>query len=116
MDAREIAKGVLMAAGLLVYDPGEHIGECKAPYVVLRYTGTYASIQSRHVGSETLEARCYVPLAQYSALKPLKQQVKKALRPLAKQLRPNGHEGADTIEEAYKAHSATVEYDIMKTL
>lgn len=116
MDALELAKLTLRGAGVLVYSPAEHPDICKAPYVVLRYSGTYASITSAKVGSSTIEVNCYVPLAQYDQLFLLKKQVKAIMKALEHQIKPTGHESADLPSDTYKAHTSYIEYQVLKRL
>lgn len=116
MDALQVAQATLRAEGFSVYDPGEFAGVCKAPYVVLRYSGTYASFAGNKVGSSVIEAHCFVPLTEYAKLAPYKASVKATLRRLQHQLKPTGHESNDGIEQAYKAHSAYIEYQVLKRL
>lgn len=116
MDGVERIRSVLKADGLLVYDPGNHPDKCKAPYVVVRQMGTYASIQSRLTGYTLAQVYVYVPLDAYGQLTGLAARVKQLLAPLHRQLRPTGHESPDMIEEEYRAHSRSIEYQILKPL
>lgn len=112
----ERARKTLETAGFLVYAPGIFIGECKSPYIVIRHGGTYAAAIGGRVGNSILEVICYVPLAQYSELVPMTRRVKASMGTLSAQIRPTGHIGPDIIEQEYKAHSATIEYQVLKRL
>ena len=116
MDAWQRTKAHLKACGHLAYAPGEHVGVCKTPYIVLHEGGTVRMIESRHVGYATLNVICYVPLGRYEDMVPMAARVRADMRALAPQVRPTGYMGPTIIEEEYKAHSKTLEYQTQKRL
>ena len=116
MEAYERARQHLIGLGYLVYAPGQHTGRCEAAYVVLRKGSTSRMIESRHVGYDLLDVNCYVPLDQYAELAAMVRGVKGHMRALRAQLRPTGYETPDVIEDQYRAHSRSIEYQVYRML
>lgn len=116
MKAEAKAKQLLNAAGILVYDPGQAIGECKAPYAVVRCAGNYQTIASRRLTYTLMMIHCYVPLdgTQNSALATLSDAVKAAMRAMKRQAMPTGREDPDLIAIDYKALTRAIEYQVLK--
>ena len=116
MKAEERAKTLLQKAGMLVYEPGQQAGICKAPYVVAHCFGNYPTIQSRNLRYTLLKLHCYVPLDgnQTAALGILADRVKAAMRDMHGQAKPTGQEGVDMVESDFKALSRTIEYQVLK--
>lgn len=112
----ETIKKVLIAAGVAVYDPGQKIDICTAPYAVVQESGAYPYAESNRLGYALIEVHCYAPLNHYAALDELLGRVRAALAPLAPDLRPTGNEGVHGINEKFRAHEAAVEYMIQKRL
>ena len=106
----------LTAAGVAVYDPGQKIDVCTAPYAVVQESGVYPYAESNRLGYALIEVHCYAPLNHYAALDELLGRVMAALAPLAPDLRPTGNEGVHGINEKFRAHEAAVEYMIQKRL
>lgn len=116
MKAEAKAKQLLKDAGILVYDPGLAVGECKAPYAIVRCAGSYQTIESRRLTYTLMMIHCYVPLdgGQNSALATLADAVNAAMRGMARQAAPTGREDPDLIASDYKALTRAIEYQVLK--
>lgn len=99
----------LKKQGFDVYAPAQHKGECKAPYVVIRDAGT-----SQYPGITTnvtlYELLCYVPVSQYSTLKPYSDRVKQAMKRLWPMFIPMRYETPPFYDNTVKAHMTAVQY------
>ena len=105
----------LKSKGFEVYSPGQHVGECKSPYVVVRYDGTTQIINaSSHW--DLYAVMCYVPQNQYSKLETLTTEVRIAmeeLRPMF--LKFYEQTSMSAYDEAARAHYTSTEYRNAKT-
>ena len=118
MKAEERAKELLKAAGIPVYDPGQQVGQCKEPYVVPQCFGSYPSISGWRASYSLMLINCYVPLDghQTHALGELVEKVREVMRSMQKQAKPTGNMSVDIIENAYKALTRTIEYQILRPI
>lgn len=109
------AQALLSSHGLDAYAPGQYVGRCAAPYAVLRLAGTYPAAQGARLRYTLMQVYCYAPLdaAAPQRLDAFARAVKSALRGMANQARPTGREGPDTLEEAYRALSRMLEYQVL---
>lgn len=116
MKAEARAKQLLKAAGMIVYDPGQAIGECKAPYVVIHSYGNYQTIQSTRLTYTLLLIHCYVPISSdpTATLGTLVDQARTVMLGMHTQAKDTGREEPDTIASDYKALSRTIEYQVLK--
>ena len=115
MKAEARARMLLKAAGILAYEPGQHTGECKAPYVVVHRYGNYQTIESARLRYSLLLLHCYVPITgdQTAALSALVDQTKTIMTAMATQARPTGREEPDMIDDTYKALTRSIEYQVL---
>lgn len=100
----------LKNAGITVYAPGQHVGRCTSPYVVVKYDGT-TQITNTSSHYDLYAVMCYVPENQYDQLEILTNKV----RQLMAELRPmflKYYEQASmsAYDEAARAHYTTTEY------
>lgn len=100
----------LKSKGFEVFSPGQHVGECTKPFIVLRNGG--------EIGKDThataiMDVMIYYPKNQYSSLEDYRLTVKEALSELS-YLRKTGQETPVIYEEEKKAHSFSIEYILMK--
>lgn len=94
----------LIKAGIDVYPPATHEGECLKEYVVLKQ---YGSSQIVHFSSERVYymIMLYVPRNKYSYLETFERKVKKVLdEDLYPLIMPSGSKDADYYDDNYKAH------------
>lgn len=98
-----------------VYSPGIKVGECMAPYVVIKNDGS-----SKHSSFSTdvdlYSVMCYVPKQSYSILEPFVQQVKKAMKELEPMILPYGSQTPSYYDESVKAHMVSIEYKNYKKI
>jgi hypothetical protein len=99
----------LKAAGIDVYSPGQHQGDCTAPYTVLRDAGLsqLASFSSTQALYEVL---CYVPLNQFSLLEPYVEEVKTAMEGLKPAIMPMHYQTASFLDDTVKGHMVSIQY------
>ncbi len=116
MDAAERMRTALKAAGILSYVPGQMTDVCQAAYTIVKPGGTTPFAGTNKVGYSLVTVFVYVPLASHGELEPLSALVQTTLKPLQSQVRPTGNISPDIIEDAYQAHSRSIEYMVLKTL
>ena len=100
----------LKSKGFDVYSPGQHVGECKSPYVVVRYDVT-TQITNASSHWDLYAVMCYVPQNQYSKLETLTTEVRIAmeeLRPMF--LKFYEQTSMSAYDEAARAHYTSTEY------
>lgn len=96
--------------GFDVYSPGQHLGQCTSPYVVVKYDGT-TQITNASSHWDLYAVMCYVPEGQYSELETLTTKVRAAvseLRPMF--LKFYEQASMSAYDEAARAHYTTTEY------
>lgn len=99
----------LESEGFEVYPPGEKVGECKSPYLVVTMdTGTqhyeYSSDQDYYT------ILCYVPYRQYGKLERLLLSVKESMIKLDPMLKSSGYRSPSFPDDNIKAHMVSVQY------
>lgn len=103
----------LKEKGFDVYPPAQKVGDCTAPYLVVKNDGSY-----NHVNFSTdrdmYAIYCYVPKLRYSELEPLVQKVKVAMKELYPMIQPYGQQLPSYYDEAVKAHYIAIEYENYK--
>ena len=92
-----------------VYSPGQHQGECKEPYVVIKDNGvsrfrTYSSTQNLY------SFMCYVPRTAFSELEPFVDRVEALLDNLYPRLRSNHYRTPSFYDDSVKAHMISTQY------
>jgi len=100
----------LKRAGFVVYAPGEHVGRCTSPYVVVKYDGT-TQIENASSHYDLYAVMCYVPANMYSQLEELTVKVRACvaeLRPMF--LKYYEQSNMSAYDEAARAHYTTTEY------
>lgn len=100
----------LKSKGFEVYSPGQHLGKCLSPYVVVKYDGT-TQITNASSHWDLYAVMCYVPEGQYSELETLTTKVRAAvseLRPMF--LKFYEQASMSAYDEAARAHYTTTEY------
>lgn len=100
----------LKEKGFDVYAPGQHVGQCKSPYVVVRYDGT-SQIDNASSHWDLYAVMCYVPETQYSQLETLTNQVRVAMHELSPMfLKFYEQTTMSAYDEAARAHYTSTEY------
>lgn len=99
----------LTAEGFDVYSPGQHLGECRAKYVVLKDAGA-ARLNSYSTDACLYDFMCYVPATQFSSLEPYVTEVKAALKKLFPLIKPTGFQSPSFLDDANNSQMISVQY------
>jgi hypothetical protein len=99
----------LHSSNIDAYSPATKEGECTAPYVVVKMSGS-----SNYKGYSTdvcyYDVMCYVPKNSYGLLPGYVTQVKEAMKKLQPMIKPAGQETPSYYDDTYKAHMTSVMY------
>lgn len=100
-----------------VYAPAQKVGDCEAPYVVVKNDGGYGHMVYSSF-REMYAILVYVPRLQYSKLEVLTQKLKKDMKDLEPMIIP--YDGGQTqpsyYDDTVKAHYQSVEYENYKKI
>ena len=99
----------LKQAGIDVYSPGQHQGECIAPYTVVKDAGLNP-LSSFSSSQALYDVMCYVPQAQFSTLEPYVEQVKQAMKGLYPAIVPMNFQTASFLDDTVKGHMISIQY------
>lgn len=95
---------------LPAYDPAVQVGEVKSPYAVIRDMGTNPQEGTKGLlGQRIYEIVVLVPIKEQAQLAPLCEQVRQALKPLAR-LKYTGDAAPTGIEAEFKGVSVSLIY------
>lgn len=101
---------ILKENNIDAYPPATHKGECKAPYVVVKNSGS-SQIGNFSSQYDYYDILCYVPQNEYTSLFRYKKSVKEIIeKNLFPRLMPAGQETADYFDDAVKGHMSSVLY------
>lgn len=102
-------RDVLRDAGFDVYYPGQHRGECKSPYIVVKADG---SVREITVSSERpiYTIMCYVPPLKYSELEDMGNVARDVLRKVFPLVMYVGNETPSVFDDTVKAHMISFQY------
>lgn len=109
MNQWETIYKTLKAAGIDVYSPGQHQGECTAPYTVVKDAGltplsNFSSTQTQY------DILCYVPAKKYSMLYEYVEKVKDIMKSLAPAIKPMNFQTGSFLDDTVKGHMVSVQY------
>lgn len=99
----------LKANGYNVYFPGEHQGECREPYTVVKISNL-GEVAGTSTDFRLYDLLMYVPRDEYASLEPYVDSIKfcmKALYPLIVSTR---FETASFYDDSVKAHMVSMQY------
>lgn len=99
----------LTAAGFKVYSPGQHIGECKEPYIVLKDAGA-TRFNNFSTDVYTFDFLCYVPLMQFSTMEDFVASIKHSLKEMFPLIKPTGYQTGSYLDDTIKAHMVSFQY------
>ena len=101
--------------GFDVYMPETKVGECNAPYVVVKNDGS-----TKHASFSTnvdlYAVMVYVPKQSYSKLEPLIQRVKRTMKELEPMIKSYGNQTPSYYDDSIKAHMVSIEYQNYKKI
>lgn len=96
-------------AGFDAFSPGIKVGDCIAPYVVVKM-----DISTEHPSFSTnvdlYSVMCYVPKQSYSMLEPLVREVEDAMKMLEPMILPYGQKQPSFYDDTIKAHMVSIMY------
>ena len=99
----------LKSEGFDVYSPGQHQGECTAPYVVVKDAGL--NRVSDFSSTRTLyDIMCYVPADKFSTLEPFVQKVKESMDKMYPMIVPMYYETGSFLDDTVKGHMISIQY------
>ena len=99
----------LTKEGFDVYSPGQHSGDCTAPYVVVKDSGTppYGNFSS---AKSLYDILCYVPKDHFSQLEPFVDKLQTAMIKMYPVIRPAHYKTPSFYDDTVKGHMISVPY------
>lgn len=99
----------LKSKGISVYMPNIKIGECKTPYVVIKYDGSsqvlgYSTVQDYYT------VMCYVPEDRYSDLDKYVHEIEKIMHELQPEIVSVNTKTPSFYDAPIKAHMVSMRY------
>ncbi len=99
----------LKANKFRVYFPAQKLGECTAPYVVVKdMEGTQFLDYSSTV--QYYDILCYIPKEQFSTIEPFVDSVKQAMKGLSPMIKPTYTQTGSYYDDTVKAHMVSIQY------
>lgn len=89
------------------YAIGEHSGECKEPYIVLKFDGQLASVNNSLCGWQFVHVFLYAPLGDITALDDMIVPVQGALKEI---LEFTGEITPEVIDDEKKSYTRRLTY------
>lgn len=99
----------LKAAGFDVYFPGQHQGDCKRAYVVVKDDGAGQAYQTSS-NFQYYQVMVYVPRQHYTDLEPYADRVRQSMRGLFPMIVPTNTETASFYDDTVEAHMKSIQY------
>lgn len=99
----------LKKAGFDVYSPGQHVGDCLSPYVVVKSAGL-SQIRQFSSTQTLYDLLCYVPKDHYSTLEPFVEGVKQSMKELQPMIMPTHFETESYLDPNVNGHMISVQY------
>lgn len=105
----------LKEAGHDVYSPGQHVGECLTPYVVIKISTAlqYQDFSSLQYSYDVL---IYVPKDEYSYLESYVECVKQDMKKLQPMIMPLNTQTPSYYDDTIKGHMISVQYRNVRKL
>ncbi len=101
--------------GLSPHAPGQHKGECKSNFCIVREGTCIPSFLTNKLGQQIIDIILFVPVNSYIAMAPYAKDIREALQEL-KYLRKTGTETPIIPDDEKKAYTMSIEYVIQKKL
>lgn len=99
----------LKTKGFDVYSPGQHTGDCTAPYVVIRDAGVSRPFEFSSV-QVVYDILCYVPQDQFSTLEPYVNSVEEAMKGLYPAVISMHFRTPSFLDDTIKGHMVSTQY------
>ncbi len=103
----------LISKGINVYFIGQHQGECKENYVVLK-DGGISSLNGK-AGSKFLDLIFFIPQNRFTAIEPYRKLIKGYVKEFGK-LRYTGNETSIVTDDDKKALTFSIMYQVQMKL
>lgn len=111
----EHLKGIERNENLNPYFIGQHKGECKENFVIVKEGTQIPSMRSNQVGQKVIDIIIFVPANSYISMSDYATKIRTALKQL-NYLRKTGLETPVMAEDEKKAYSMSIEYVLQKKL
>lgn len=95
------------------YFIGQHKGDCKSPYVVIKEGSSIPSITSNYLGRRIIDIILYVPSESFIEMDLYEKKIKTGLKDL-KYLRRTGSETPPVPDDGKKAYTKSIEYILQR--
>ena len=95
--------------GFDVYPPQVKIGECEAPFIVVKM-GSTSQLENFSSDRVIYELLAYVPRQSYSQLEPYVERLKNVMKELRPLVRYSHGVTASFYDDMLKAHMVTLDY------
>lgn len=107
----DIVQQTLVDNEVDTYPPDVKYGDCKAPYAVLKDSGS-AKIAQFSSQYRYYELLCYVPKGAYKDLMPFVDKCKEVMarQPIYPMLMPTGTETPSYFDDTYNAYMISIQY------
>ena len=99
----------LKSAGIDVFSPSQHQGECISPYVVVK-AGSVGPLSDYSSTVAYYDLLCYIPKNQYSTLEDYVCSVKEAMKQLYPAIKYDNFETESYYDESVKGHMVSIQY------
>jgi len=93
---------------------GQHQGECKKPYAVIKYKNQSTSLNSAVAGWQYIDIMVYVPCTSTATIDSKMDEVRSAL--VGAGVEPTGNRTPDYIDQEKKALMRSEEYRMPKVI
>lgn len=103
----------LEAAGYEVYFPGQKVGECKKPYIVIKSEGL-TQVQQLSSDFRLYAIMCYVPHRRFSDLEDMVEDVKEHMKGIYPVFVSTRFETPDFYDTDINAHMISIQYRNVK--
>ena len=95
--------------GIDVYGPAQKTGACKAPYTVIKSSGS-SRFGQFSTTQNFFDVLCYVPQAVYSQLDEYVDKVAKTMKGLEPMIKPTHFRTSSFYDDTVKAHMVSMQY------
>lgn len=99
----------LKSKGFEVYSPGQHMGDCTSPYVVIKDAG-FSQLMEFSSGQALYDLMCYVPQQQFSTLEDFVAQVEEAMKGLYPAIISMDYRTPSFLDDTIKGHMISTQY------
>lgn len=99
--------------GVNVYFPGQHQGECKTNYIVIKDDGTNS--ENGVTGRGFIDLLFFVPIPDYLECNLYKKMIKTLIKEFGK-LKYTGQETGPVTDDEKKAYTFSIYYEVYKKL